>query len=436
VSRRIAVAALAAALLGTAPASASSWSSPERYDRPSASCRHQACVIEPAPRVAVNAGGAAVAAWVDPRRRVRVAFASRPGHFGAATTVGAQGLRPSAAIAPDGTATVVWLGPHGTLRFARRPPAQRRFGASVALAAPGGDEGDDFAKAAAEPDGSVVVAYESGDLVRAVTISPAGAPGPPTTLGDGGFGHDSTRAAPDGTLAACCIQPVVSDPNVPPDTAARVAVYRPATGWRLISAAAIGNDGIETVFGTATDLALGTIRIAQGGDAGVLGVPGVARAGAGAGDVLGAPLRAPVTRSDRGLAPSVAIDGSGRSVLLFQEKAKPQAFSRAAPVYASVAAAGATALPGRQRLDGRLGYEPAVRPLGPGAIGVWQDPGARWGVAIEGDGIFHRAAPPAGRGPSTLGEDFSYAYDLQAAGTHAVLAWVASDGSIRVSELS
>ena len=102
----------------------------------------------------------------------------------------------------------------------------------------------------------------------------------------------------------------------------------------------------------------------------------------------------------------------------------------------SLAVAGAIALPRRQRLDGRLGYEPAVRPLGPGAIGVWQDPGARWGVAIERGGIFHRAVAPAGRGPSTLGEDFSYAYDLQAAGTHAVLAWVASDGSIRVSELS
>ena len=54
------------------------------------------------------------------------------------------------------------------------------------------------------------------------------------TLGKGGFGHDSVRAAPDGTLAACCIQPVNNDPSVPPDTVTKVAVYRSASGWRLV----------------------------------------------------------------------------------------------------------------------------------------------------------------------------------------------------------
>ena len=427
--------AAGAALLavGAAPAGAATWSAPKAYDKPAASCTSPlGCVTEPAPRVAVDARGAAVAAWVDPHERVRVAVASRPGRFGAAATLGG-GLRPTAAVAPDGTATVVWLGAHGTLRFARRRPGAHRFGPSARLAAPGGRRGDDSAKAAAEPDGSTVVVYESGDGVRTVTISAAGRPGAPTTLGDGGFDHDSVRAAPDGTLVACCIAPPpVSDPNQPPHTAAKVAVYRAATGWRLVSAAPIGRDAIETVFGTATGLVLGTVKVAQGGDAGVLGVPGLARAEAG--DVLTAPLPAPMDRPDRGLAPDVAIDGSGRSVLLFEEKARAQAFSRAAPVYASVAAARATALPHRRRLDARLGYEPAVRPLGTGAIGVWQDPGHRWGVAVEQGGTFRPAAAPAGPGPSTLGEDFSYAYDLEASGAHAVLAWVASDGSIRVSE--
>ena len=46
-------------------------------------------------------------------------------------------------------------------------------------------------------------------------------------------------------------------------------------------------------------------------------------------------------------------------------------------------------------------------------------------------------AAPSGPGPQQyLGEDFSYAYDLETAGDHAVLAWIAADGSVRLSELS
>lgn len=250
--------------------------------------------------------------------------------------------------------------------------------------------------------------------MRSVTISPAGVPAAPVTVGRGGFGRDTVRAAPDGTLAACCVHPVVSDPNVPPDTTTRLALHRPGAGWSLVPLGALGEaDAVETVYATQTDLAR-----------------------AGAGGILGAPLRAPVDSPGRGLSAHVTIDGSGRSVLLFQEKARPQAFSRTAPVYATVAPANATALPrARQRLTAAQGYEPAVRPLGPGAIGVWQAPRRRWGVAIERDGVFRPAPAPPGPGPSGLGEDFAYAYDLQAAGTHAVLAWVAADGSVRVSEL-
>jgi hypothetical protein len=57
-------------------------------------------------------------------------------------------------------------------------------------------------------------------------------------------------------------------------------------------------------------------------------------------------------------------------------------------------------------------------------------------VAIERDGTFRQAPAPAGPGPSTLGEDFNYAYDIQTSARHAVLGWVAGDGSVRVSELS
>ena len=58
-------------------------------------------------------------------------------------------------------------------------------------------------------------------------------------------------------------------------------------------------------------------------------------------------------------------------------------------------------------------------------------------MAIERTKRFTAAPVPSGPGPDTgLGEDFHHAFDLAANGTHAVLTWVAADGSIRVSELS
>ena len=117
-----------------------------------------------------------MAAWIDTHGRVRVAVATRPGRFGAATTLARRGLRPAPAIGPDGTITVVWQGDHGTLRFARRAARRTHFGAAVPLAARGNKRGDDSARVAAEPDGSAVVVYESGDNVRTVTIRAPGSP--------------------------------------------------------------------------------------------------------------------------------------------------------------------------------------------------------------------------------------------------------------------
>ncbi len=443
--RLIAVTSLLLAV-GAAPAAAS-WSPAKGYDPAPAACRKHTrsvpitCVGEPAPRVAVNPSGAAVAVWRDLRDRVRAAVADRAGHFGAAVTLSARGLQPTAAITPDGTVTAIWTDATGTLRYARRR-AGRSFGPAARLVARGSKQEDSSAKAAGEPDGSVVVVYESPfrgpggqyvERLRAMRLSAAGHPGAPTELGRGSFGRDSTRIAADGTLVACCVQPALTSPDQPPATASMIAVFRPGVGWKLISVAALGMDAIETIFATKSELALGTLRVEQGGDAGVLGIPGVARAGADGS--LAAALRAPIRRKDRGLAPNVTIDGSGRSVLLFQEKTKAQAFSRDAPVYASVGAPDAASLPVRQRLDARLAYEPAVRPYGQGAIGVWQAPGQRWKVAIETAGTFHPIPGPSGPGPSTLGEDFNLAYDLETNGAHAVLAWGAGDGSIRVSEL-
>jgi hypothetical protein len=416
----LALLAVGAPTAGAAPR----WSPTKAYDRPAKpSCN---CVTETAPRVAVNARGAAVAAWVDGTHggtdRVRVAVAARAGRFGRAVTV-AGGLRPSPAIAPDGAVTVVWSGDHDTLRFARRAAgAAKRFGAVKVLARKA-----DGAHAAAQPDGSVVVVYEGGGRLRAVTISPRGVAGRPVALGLGGLGHDTLRVAADGTIAACCVQPANDDPNVPADTATKVAVYRHAGGWRLVSADGLGeDDAIETVFANATDVIAGVLRVHQGGDAGLLGEPGLVRA---TGDgPFGAPTLVPGVRPTRGLAPSATIDGSGRSVLVYQEKSRSEAFSRTAPVYASFGNV-------RQQLDPGSGYEPTVRPFATGALAAWQRSGNRWGIAIERAGRFRAAPMPAGRGPSTLGEDFNYNHDLATSSRYAVLAWTSADGAIRVAEL-
>lgn len=429
-----------------AAAPAPAWSQPLAYDAAPAACAKYSatipisCVGEPAPSAAVEPHGSAVAAWIDLHDRVRVTVADAARHFGHAVTLG-TGLRPAVAISPRGVATVAWSDRSGTLRFRRRPRGGR-FAPARSLAARGSKQGDDLADAAGAPDGSVTFVYRSPfrgpngsyvERIRAVTVSPGGRPAAPATLGRGFLGHDSTRATADGTLVVCCLQPPVSGPDTPPETGQRVAVYRPATGWTTLATDAVGKNAIETVAGSADALLLGTLQVERSGDAGSLGVPGFAR-GAAVGP-FGPALRAQVTSPSRGLAPNVAIDGSGRSVLVFQEKARAQAFSRDAPVYATVAAAAATSAPARQRLAATQAYEPAVRPLGAGAISVWAEPGERWGTAIETDGTFHRAPAPAGLGPSRLGEDFNFNRDIETNGSRAVMAWTARDGSVRVSEL-
>ena len=256
-------------------------------------------MLEPAPRVAVNARGQAVAAWIDTKDRVRVAVATRPGRFGAAITLAKSGLRPNPTIAADGMVTVVWEQGEASLRFVRGKAG--RFGSPKRLA-PGSKREDGSAHAAAQPDGSVAVVYESEDELRTVTLSPAGKPSAPVTLGEGGFGHDSVRVAADGTVAACCVAPVA------PETGTKVAVYRGE--WTLASIPALGEDGrIETVFASAAQLILGVIDVRTEGDAGVSGIPGSAVAGED--HVLGAPRWASVSKPTRGLAPDVTIDGSG-----------------------------------------------------------------------------------------------------------------------------
>ncbi len=423
----VAVAALPAS------AAASDWSAPGVLLK-ACGVRGHNCVAESAPRAAVNARGKTLVVWVSSaakKPRVQVAAAGPRGRFEKPITMGI-GLRPSVAVAPDGTQVVVWSASGGLL-FARRAPGHR-FSTARRLLASGGTASDDSPKLAAQPDGSTVVVYESRAGLSTVTISPAGRPGARRTLGPGAMKRDSFRAAPDGQAAVCCLTPPAAAAPPPPAQApaapAPVAVYAPAGGWSVLTPPLAPRTVVETVGPGAGAVALGTIDVLGGGEAGDQGVPGLMRLGPGA---AFAPIKTgPVKAPKRALGPVVAIDGSGRDVLVYQEKDRPAAFSRDAPAYAVVSAPGSP-FGARQVLDRGRVHQPAVSAYRDGAVAAWQAPGNRWRVSVERDGRFKRAEAPAGPGPSNVGEDFHYSHDMAANGRYVVLTWTALDGSVRAS---
>jgi hypothetical protein len=302
------------------------------------------------------------------------------------------------------------------------------------LLSSGETRNDDSPKLAAQPDGSTVVVYESPKGLGSVLISATGRPGLPRALGPGSMKHDSFRAAPDGQIAVCCLTPPTAAAPPPPAPAptapARVAVYAPTGGWSVLMPPLAPRTEVETVGPGAGAVALGVIDVQGGGEAGTQGVPGLLRIGLGA---AFAPLKTgPVKAAKRALGPVAAIDGSGRDVLVYQEKDRPAAFSRDAPAYA-VASKPGSPFGARQVLDRGLVHEPAVSAYRDGAVVAWQAPGNRWRVSVEQDGRFQRAEAPAGPGPSNVGEDFNYSHDMAADGRYVVLTWTALDGSVRAS---
>jgi hypothetical protein len=119
---------------------------------------------------------------------------------------------------------------------------------------------------------------------------------------------------------------------------------------------------VESLAAGSDAIVPDTIDVANSGDAGTLGRPGVLR-GPLAGP-FGLPQPAFVKRADRALGPVAGIDGSGRTVFAYQEKKAASAFSRSAPLYAVSAKTG-TAIPAgtRTTLDPANVDEPIVASL-------------------------------------------------------------------------
>jgi hypothetical protein len=127
------------------------------------------------PRAALDAAGRPIVVWVRRARgRAVVEAASATGRGAWSAPVGlgrsTAGGSPGLAVAPDGTATVVWLGPGRRVRAAVRRPG-RTWSAPVGLSGPGARSPEVRTGAGGE---TVVVWEGAGGVVAAVSRSSAG----------------------------------------------------------------------------------------------------------------------------------------------------------------------------------------------------------------------------------------------------------------------
>src|ERR1044072_5185941 len=138
-------------------ADAAGWSTPAVLE-PGCGKITTNCASETAPRVAVNARGQSVVAWVGAMQRVEVATGEARGRFSRSVRF-EKAFRPAVTIAADGTVVVVWSR-DGLLRYVRRAPGHG-FSRPAVLVARSSRYGDDMAKAAIQPNGSTLVVYET-----------------------------------------------------------------------------------------------------------------------------------------------------------------------------------------------------------------------------------------------------------------------------------
>jgi len=165
-------------------------------------------------QIAIAPNGAATAVWARDNGTFNIIqAATRPpgGSFGAAVDLSATGesaFDPQIAIAPDGSATVVWSrlnGADSIAQAATRPPGGS-FGPAVDLSASG--ETADRPQIAIAPSGAATVVWYGFNgtnfIVQAATRPPGGSFGAAVDLsatGQNAFQHQ-IAVAPDGTTTA------------------------------------------------------------------------------------------------------------------------------------------------------------------------------------------------------------------------------------------
>ncbi len=426
-SVRVALVLVMGAALGVpAPASASGWSPTRTLDDVTAAgCPTKGpisigCFPDTQLSAAINGRGRTVVAWGDSRGHLRV---SNLGHQASADLGRAYGW--DVGISLSGTVTAVWQ-VSGRLRLARRLPGGR-FGRPVALAPKGSKEGDGEPHVIPQPDGRTVVVYTSPfrsptgsyvERLRSVDVDAHGRPAHYVELGRRGLRLFSSAST--GDIGLCCRMDGSPDETIAGGPApGQSLLVRPsgATGFTAVPLRLAERESLEALAVRAGGtFALGTVDVRNGGDAGTLGTPMV-RLGA-LPDRVDAPTRAPVQVAGRAFGPVVDVDDRGRVVLLWQEKTRSEAFSRAAPLHALVGD-GPT-----QTLDGTN----VLGPLLADGLLVWNH-GGRWRAARQVGARFAPLRPPGGSPGSYLPSE------LAAAGGWRVLAWSQPDGRVRASTL-
>jgi hypothetical protein len=166
------------------------------------------------PQIAIAPDGTTTVVWqLYKSPDIRIQSATRPpgGSFGGPVNLSAAGqnaFSPQIAVAPDGTATVVWQGFNGTnriIRAATRPPGGS-FGAAVDLSAAG--QNASGPQIAVARDGTSTVVWDRSDgsheIIQAATRPPEGSFGAPVSLSAAGRNASFAQIAiaPNGTATA------------------------------------------------------------------------------------------------------------------------------------------------------------------------------------------------------------------------------------------
>lgn len=441
--RSTALLALLAALV--LPACAEAWSPLATLDRPvPPSCPTTGgisaeCFAFSKPRVAVDRSGRAAVAWYRYQGfGVRVAVSDRRGRFGTTQRLG-RGLRPEVAFTADGDVLVAWPTVDRRLAFARRSAGARRFGRTRTLVAPVGRKGEvDRPLLVPQPGGSTIVVYErsyrdnAGRFTQGLfwlRILRSGARTASRRFpADGTLRTNGLSAMSNGDFAICCdyIARSAEEPSTPV-----VAVWR-ARARRLTTTPVPIQGRYESVESVAVgprDVAVGTVDVRNSGDTGTLGAPQIRVARAGG--TFDSAVRADVRRATRSFGPVVGMDDGGRAVLAFQEKARPESFSRVAPVYAARLAVGGTSLAAPARIDARPSQDVLASRGETGTVFLWLGP-QRLGLALFREGRMRSLPSPPGRA-SSYGDDYDLGRDVAASGDFVAATWVSPDGDVEAS---
>ena len=421
--------ASAALALGAPSASAAGWTGPAVFEAGGKD-------DEPAPRAGVAFDGTSLVAWRTGLRGLVASAGSRTGRFGAPRTLTRRRVFDwSVAAAEGGAALVAFQSPNG-LWVAVRTAARRPFRLRRVIAGRGSPING--VQVAADPLGGWVVAErrfsKRSYSVGALSLDPEGRrAGPVQDFGLGEFGIDArpTQALavdPDGR-ALLVFRREIKPPGGTGETQPVMLAVRPHGGEFEQPVELPGELAEPRVTVGAGRVLVTATRTAGCGDAGCFGGPGAGTVGPDGtpGPVFGPPL----PRPNRAFAPWAVATGSDRSVLVFQLKNAPAAFSRRAPVRAvALRLDGTTGA--LQTLTSRHADEPVALPLAGGrALAVWGE-NRRMGAALAGrDGRFRGTDGPPGPPPEPFHTNQTNR-DARAAGRYALVTWSRA-GRVRIS---